>query len=115
MPSIKALEEQIFAKEGFRVRFTPIDPKLRSVPAYEFAYMGSNKWKLSDWKRERLAPYFASFRGVEVLRGDGTLVKSDMRLGNLRDSYFEAHHGEVAPPAPEDSRVVNISSKRRKS
>lgn len=115
MPTVKALEEQIFAREGFRVRLAPIDPKLKNVAAYAFEYMGSNKWRLSDWKRERLAQYFAAFRGIEVFRGDGTPVKSDMRLGNLRDSYFDAHYTEKpAPPsAAADSRVIPIGRKRR--
>lgn len=112
MPSIKALEEQIFAKEGFRVRLTPLDPKLKSVPAYDFAYMGSNKWRLSDWKRERLGAYFSSFRAIEVLRGDGSPCKSDVRLGNLRDSYFEAHYAPAAPPPDHD--VIPITRPRRR-
>lgn len=99
MATLKQLEEQIFQKEGFRVRFTPLNEKTKTYPAYEFEVMASNKWKLSDWRMERLEAYVPLMRSVEVFRGDGKLSKTDMRLGNLRDTYFEAAYGNAKSPS----------------
>ena len=33
-----------------------------------------------------------------VLRGDGSALKTDMQLGNLRDTYYEATYGSAKPP-----------------
>jgi len=101
MPSLKQLEEQIFEKEGFRVRFTPLDEKTKTYPAYDYEVMASNRWKLSDWRMERLEAYVPLMRSVEVFRGDGKLAKTDMRLANLRDTYFEAMYGSAKSPSAE--------------
>jgi hypothetical protein len=57
--------------------------------------MAPSKWRISDWKRVRLAAYIALFRSVDVYRGDDTIVKSDVRLVTLRDSYYEARYGTL--------------------
>lgn len=93
MPSLAQLQEQIFQREGFRVEFVPLNVKTRTFPAYEFEVMASNKWRVSDWRMHRLEAYVPLMRSLAVLRGDGTAVKTDMRLGNLRDSYFDAIYG----------------------
>lgn len=111
MPTVKALEDQIFQKEGFKVKLTPFDAKLKDVDPYGYDYMASNKWRLSDWKRERLTGYLQTFKAIEVFRGDGSHVKSDIRLGNLRDSYFDAHYGE--DDAARVSNVVALPVRRR--
>lgn len=113
MATITQLQEQIFAKEGFRVSFIRLDAKTKEVPAYDFAVMASNKWRISDWKTERLRAYVASFRGVTVFRGDGTPVRSDMRLGNLRDTYFEATYG-TPDDAPAPSNVTSMAKHRER-
>jgi hypothetical protein len=51
MPTIAAVERQILEREGFRVKLMPIDPKTKSLPAYEFTAMAPQRWKLSDWKK----------------------------------------------------------------
>src|SRR5205823_761202 len=101
MPSLKQLEERIFQKEGFRVRFTPLNEKTKTYPEYGYEVMASNRWKVSDWRMERLEAYVPLMRSVEVLRGDGKLAKTDMRLGNLRDTYFEAVYGNPKSPSAE--------------
>ena len=93
MASLKQVEQQIFAREGFRVELAPLDPKAKSFPPYEFAVMATNKWRVSDWKTQRLAQYVTLLRGVTVLRGDGKPVKTDLRIGHLRDTYFDAEYG----------------------
>jgi hypothetical protein len=89
MASLKHIEDAIFEKEGFRVKLTPLDGKKASaLPPYDYQYMASNKWKLTDWRMVRMARYIPFLRSVDVFRGDGTKTVSDMRLGNLRDTYF---------------------------
>jgi hypothetical protein len=109
MATLRALEQQIFAKEGFRVALVPLDPKAKAFPAYEYSVMASNKWRISDWKTVRLAPYVTLLRGVSVYRGSGQEVRMDMRLGNLRDTYFDAEYGEPKPAATTEN-VVAITS-----
>jgi hypothetical protein len=110
MATLAQLEEQIFQREGFRVKFTPLGSVTKGLPAYEFPIMGSNKWRISDWKNTRLSAYVSTMKGVTVLRGDGEPVKTDMRLGNLRDSYFEAQYG-ASEPAPAEHNVVQLRPK----
>jgi hypothetical protein len=109
MPSLKQIEQQVFAREGFRVSLEPLDPKTKSYPAYEYSVMASNKWRISDWKTVRMAPYIALLRGLVAYRGDGKAVKTDMRLGNLRDTYFDAEYGDPEP-APLGGNVFSIAS-----
>ncbi|MGZ3562429.1 MAG: hypothetical protein ACXVAS_11340 [Vulcanimicrobiaceae bacterium] len=116
MPNLKQVEEQIFAREGFRVRLTPLDEKAKpkSLPAYDYGYMASNKWKLSEWQMVRLARYIPFARSIEVYRGDGQRVKSDMRLGNLRDTYFDAFcQEEVATLQPPEDARDNVVPMRK--
>ena len=98
MPTLKQVEDQIFAREGFRVKLTPLDAKnnAKGLPAYDYEYMASNKWKVSEWQTVRLARYVPFARGVEVYRGDEKRAKPDMRLGNLRDTYFNAFCSDEA-------------------
>lgn len=88
MPSIKQVEQQIFEKEGFRVKLTALDPKTKSLPAYDYEYMAPNKWTLNDWQAARMARYIPFARSVEVFRGNGERAKTTARLGALRDGYF---------------------------
>lgn len=89
MATIKQVEDAIFNREGFRVKLTPLTAKAGPLPAYDYEYMASNKWKLTDWRMSRMARYIPYLRSLEVFRGDGTRTVSDMRLDNLRDSYFK--------------------------
>lgn len=107
MATIKQIEDAIFNREGFRVKLTPLAAKPGALPPYDYEYMASNKWKLTDWRMSRLARYIPYLRSVEVFRGDGTRTVSDMRLDNLRESYFKEfcsdeiaalEHGEASEP-----------------
>ncbi len=93
MASKKQVEDAIFQKEGFHVRLFLLDERTKKLPPYEWEFMASNKWKISDWKNERLRAYVTLVKSVDVYKGDDTIVKTDMKLGNLRDSYFDAHDG----------------------
>ncbi|MBV8638999.1 MAG: hypothetical protein JO322_13020 [Candidatus Eremiobacteraeota bacterium] len=89
MASIKQVEDTIFNKEGFRVKLTALDGKKSvALPPYDYEYMASNKWKLTDWRMVRMARYIPFLKSMDIFRGDGTKTTTDLRLGNLRDTYF---------------------------
>ena len=93
MATLKNVEEQIFAKEGFRVKLLPFEGKARALPAYEFEYMARSTWTVSEWQSARMQQYVALLRGVDILRADGERAKMTARLGKLRDGYFDAFCG----------------------
>lgn len=95
MATRKQVEDAIFAREGFRVELEPFEGKKSPLPAYEFTAMAPQRWRISEWKNERLQPYRLLIKAVVVYRGDGTRAARDIQLGNLRDTYFEAECGPV--------------------
>ncbi|MFN2448919.1 MAG: hypothetical protein ABR508_03870 [Candidatus Baltobacteraceae bacterium] len=94
MATKKQVEDAIFALEGFRVELEMLDGKKGALPAYDFSVMAPQRWKVSDWKNERLAAYRALVKSAAVLRGDGRHAK-DVQLGTLRDTYYEAQYGSA--------------------
>jgi hypothetical protein len=99
MPTIAQVEEQIYACEGFRVKLTPLKAGIKTVPSYDFLVMAPQRWRISDWKRLRLRDYVPFIREIVVRRGDESPVKTDLQLGNLRDTYYAAKYGSLAPEA----------------
>jgi hypothetical protein len=95
MASLAQIEEQILVVEGFRVKLTPLLAKTKSFPSYDYTVMAPQRWRLSDWKTARLGAYLALVKAVAVERGDGTPVRGDLQLGNIRDSYYEAVYGQI--------------------
>jgi hypothetical protein len=55
--TIAAVEKQIFEREGFRVQLAPLTAKVKSLPYYHYSVMAPQRWKISDWKNERLSQY----------------------------------------------------------
>jgi hypothetical protein len=114
--TVTELQEQIFQREGFRVSFERLGASQDELPPYDYPVMAPNGWHVSDWRRIRLARYILVFRDVKVYRGDDTPIARDMKLGNLRDSYYEAVYGTLSPesdaPPEDDGKVVSIHSKR---
>jgi hypothetical protein len=111
--SITELQEQIFAREGFRVSFERLGASSDPLPGYEYPVMAPNGWKVSDWQRIRLAPFILFFRGVKVYRGDDEPIARDVKLGNLRDSYYEARYGTLSPEPPDvPDNVVEMEPHR---
>ena len=106
MPTIAQVEEQIFVVEGFRVKLTPLLAKVKALPGYDFVVMAPQRWHISDWKTVRLAGYVTLLRSVVVLHGNGSPIKSDLQLGNIRDTYYAAKYGSIARP----SRTSGIAS-----
>jgi hypothetical protein len=95
--TITELQEQIFAREGFRVSFERLGASDDPLQPYDYPVMAPNGWKVSDWQRVRLAAYVLAFRGLTVYRGDQKPIGRDLTLGHLRDSYYQAEYGTLAP------------------
>lgn len=112
MPAISAVEKEIFEREGFRVRLTPLSDKTKSIPSYDFTAMAPQRWKISDWKTERLQIYVTLIRDVTIFRGDGEPVRRDMQLGNLRDTYYQAEYGTLTT---KPSNVVRLKPRPKRS
>ena len=110
MATIAAVEKQIQEREGFRVRLTPLNEKTKSIPDYHYTVMAPQRWKISEWKTERLGEYISLIRELTIFRGDGEPVKRDMQLGNLRDSYYQAEYGTLTK---KPSNVVRLDRKTR--
>ncbi len=107
------VEKAIFEREGFRVELEPFEGKRPALPPYEFSVMAPQRWKVSDWKNERLAAYRLLVKGATVYRGDGTPIPRDVQLGNLRDTYYEAAYGASPPPADAgDEKVIKLTRRR---
>lgn len=97
MPTITELQEQIFQREGFRVSFERLDASKEALPDYGFGVMAPNTWRVSDWKLVRLAAFIPYFKGVTVFRADGSPLRTDVKLGHLRDTYYAAEYGNLDP------------------
>lgn len=100
------VEKAIFEREGFRVELDLFEGKRPALPPYEYSVMAPQRWKVSDWKNERLAAYRLLVKGATIYRGDGTPIPRDMQLGNLRDTYYEAAYGPLRPPIEADNEKV---------
>ena len=111
--TVTQLQEQIFAREGFRVSFERLGAADAELPPYDYPVMAPQAWTVSDWRRVRLAPYVLLFRGVTVYRGDDTPLKNDVRLGHLRDTYYQAEYGTLGSDPPPDN-VVQMAPERAK-
>lgn len=107
------IEKAILEREGFRVELELFDGKQRALPPYEQSVMAPQRWKVSDWKNERLRPYRLLAKGVTIYRGDGVPIPRDMQLGNLRDTYYQTEYGSLAPPtSAQTTNVITLPRKR---
>ncbi len=55
--TITELQEQIFAREGFRVSFERLGAGDEQLQPYAYPVMAPQGWTVSDWRRVRLAAY----------------------------------------------------------
>ncbi len=113
--TITELQEQIFALEGFRVSFERLGASDDPLQPYDYTVMAPNGWKVSDWQRVRLAAYVLAFRGVTVYRGDQKPIDRDLTLGHLRDSYYRAEYGTLAPDAPDEAAAAPAKSRKKRA
>jgi hypothetical protein len=90
------VERAILDREGFRVELD-LFPDKRELPPYEYPVMAPQRWKVSDWRNLRLGPYRLLVKRLTVYRGDGKPIPKDLRLGNLRDTYYEDAYGTLEP------------------
>src|SRR5579864_8454787 len=95
MATKKQVEDAIFEREGFRVQLEVFEGKKVVLPTYDWKVMAPQRWRISDWKNNRLEPYLLIVKNLRVYRGDGAAVSRDMQLGNLRDTYYEAEYGRI--------------------
>jgi hypothetical protein len=95
MATISSLQDQIFEREGFKVTFERLSNAKLTIPDYKYPVMAPSTWKVSDWKTVRLAAYVMLFKSVTVYRGDGSVLRTDVRLSHLRDSYYVAVYGDT--------------------
>jgi hypothetical protein len=95
--TVTELQNQIASVEGFRISFERFGAADTPIEPYPYDVMAPSKWRISDWKRVRLAPYIGTFKTVVVSQGDDSPVKSDIRLVTLRDSYYQARYGTLDP------------------
>jgi hypothetical protein len=111
MATKKQVEDDIRRIEGFRVELEPFEGKKPALPAYDYTAMAPQRWKISDWKNQRLERYRLLLKSAKVFRGDGIAAERDLQLGNLRDTYYEAEYGgNVSAASPPQSS----SAKRRR-
>ncbi len=99
MATISSLQAQIFEREGFKVTFERLNNSKVTIPDYNYPVMAPNTWKVSDWKTVRLAAYVMLFKSVTLYRGDGTVLRTDVKLAHLRDGYYAATYGDTEPRA----------------
>ena len=114
MATLAAVEKQIEQREGFRVKLTPLTDKVKAIPDYAFSVMAPQKWKLSEWKNERLADYITLIRDVTIYRGNGDVVRTDVQLGNLRDTYYQAAYGVLTNKPNNVVRLDATQESRRR-
>lgn len=90
MPQVKNIEKRIFDIENFEVTIRSSDGKdLRSdfvlQKQYEAERMMRNSCSVSQWKI-KFSQQFPGLQ-VDVLSGDGTKARGNMKLSTVRDSY----------------------------
>lgn len=110
MATVSTLQDQIFKLEGFKVTFERLDGSKAPIPDYDYPVMAPNTWKISDWKTVRLAAYVMLFKSVTIYRGDGSALRTDVKLGHLRDSYYIAVYGDTDAT----TSVVPMRRKKKK-
>jgi hypothetical protein len=107
------IEKAIFEREGFRAELELFDGNRPSLPPYDYPVMAPQRWKVSDWKNARLEAYRLLVKAATIYRGGSEPITRDMRLGNLRDTYYEDGYDSLEPPHEvEESKVIRLREKR---
>ncbi len=113
--TVTELQNQIASVEGFRISFERFGAADTSIDAYPYDVMAPSKWRISDWKRVRLASYIGTFKSVTVFQGDDTPVKSDIKLVTLRDSYYQARYGTLEPEERPILSEIEVAREKKKA
>lgn len=108
MATKKQIEDAIFEREGFRVELDLLEGKKGALPAYDYRTMAPQRWKVSEWKNERLAAYRMLVKSATVLRGDGTRERRTARqfAGFVLRSRIRAYSSRL-------TAIASVSSGRR--
>ena len=85
----------------------PFSEKTKTIPDYGFTVMAPQRWRISEWKNERLSEYIMLLREVTIFRGNG-----DVQLGKLRDTYYQAEYGVLTT---KPNNVVRLQRKRSRA
>lgn len=93
MPMVKNVEKKIWDVEGFAVCILHPDGRdvrgdKQKLPQYPFERAAKNDWTVEAWKESRFRPHYPGF-DVLVLDADGERCQGNMKLGTVRDTYFE--------------------------
>lgn len=97
MPKVRFIQKRIFDIEGFEVTIRSLDGKkdIRDDyfidKQYEADRMSKNSFSVQDWKK-KFKRQFPGFE-IDVLMGDGSKARGQMKLSTVRDSYLEEGEG----------------------
>lgn len=84
--SIKNIERDIRALEGFTVVIHSDGTNRRKLPAYDYDRAARAPFTVADWKRRRIEPNYPDLT-VDVLRADGRRASSSTTLAKIRADY----------------------------
>ncbi len=84
--SIKNIERDIRALEGFTVVIHAGGTNLRKLPAYDYSRAARAPFTVADWKRRRIEPNYPNL-SVDVLRADGRRATPSTKLDKIRADY----------------------------
>jgi hypothetical protein len=93
MPTIKSIERKIERVERFAVSILyPDGSDIRSDQSnfqqnYNYEVAAKDDMTVSHWKASRFRKIFQGFK-VKVLLGNGQPANGNMKLGNVRASYY---------------------------
>jgi hypothetical protein len=84
--SIKNIERDIRALEGFTVVIHSDGTNRRNLPDYDYDRAARAPFTVADWKRRRIEPNYPDL-AVDVLRADGRRASSSTTLEKIRADY----------------------------
>jgi len=84
--SVKNIERDIRALEGFDVVIRSNGTNLRKLPDYDYGRAARAAFTVDDWKRSRFERNYPDI-AVDVLRPDGRVATPKTVLARLRAEY----------------------------
>jgi len=84
--SIKNIERDIRALEGFSVVIHSDGTNRRKLPDYDYDRAARAPFTVADWKRRRIEPNYPDLN-VDVLRADGRRANATTTLAKIRAEY----------------------------
>lgn len=84
--SVKNIEREIRALEGFEVAIRTNGTNLRKLPEYDYGRAARAAFTVLDWKRARFESNYPDI-DVDVLRPDGRVATPKTVLSRLRAEY----------------------------